>query len=73
MNTIPALNFLYPGDVTREPGVYRVLHAGQHRHDGEIFLDRGLYLPDCKECAVKYELISSVSLEQHVSRPVACD
>jgi hypothetical protein len=73
VHAMPTLRFLYAGDVTREAGVYRVLHCSGHKSDAEIFLDRGLYLPDCKECEVKYERVSSTSLEQHVSRSIACD
>jgi len=68
---IPAAKFFIPGDMTCEPGVYRVVHGEGHKPDGEVFLDRVLYLPDCKECEVKYALISSISLEQHVGRSVA--
>jgi len=68
-----AAKLLCAGDITQAAGVYRVLHSGGHMPDGETFLDRGLYLPDCKGCAVKYERVSSISLEQHVSRSIACD
>lgn len=67
MKPPPALKFIYPGGITQEAGVYRVMHVNQHKPNGEIFLDRGIYLPDCRDCNVKYALIRSTSFNQHIS------
>jgi hypothetical protein len=74
MEPAQALSFINPGDVTHDSGVYRVVHSNHHKPAGEIFLDRGLYLPDCAECHVKYALIRRVSHVEHIAeKQQSCD
>jgi hypothetical protein len=75
MEPAQALRSISPGNVTHEGGVYRVVHSEQHKPTGEIFLARGLYLPVCKECDVRYALVRRVSHDQHIVEPKhqSCD
>ena len=67
MQPPPAPQFINPGEITQYEGVYRLMHANEHLPNGQIFLDRGMRLPACQNCVVRYALIEMVPFDIYVS------
>lgn len=60
-------NFLIPGSVIQESGIYRVSHSVGHRPTSECVIPAGLVLPSCivTDCHVLYSFVRSA---EHISK-----